>query len=233
MDFMFGHPNPVVFTGDSWYIATGQPSPDLNCAYVGSPRRSDLLEILRHFETLRVPFRICFGEGAAPELGPESERMGMVSVGELTQMTLPTPESRWESPEGITVTEPQNEAEMQQYLAFAAEHYGISGDLIRTSVPRSSLDERRVHYYVARVGKEVAGVGTTTHHDNCIGIWGLHTSEEFRRKGVASAILTRMIFHIPEPDFFYLLSTPEGLTLYEKFGFKKRSTGFVYAGRFG
>lgn len=232
---MFGKKRPVTFDANgNWLLATGQPSPDLNCAFLATDEGVDqtLFNFLRRFEKLRVPFLICMVPEAAERVGAKAEKLGLVSVGELPLMVRGA--SSLDVSDGeIRVMLVRREAEVEAFQRFASEQFGLPGNILPNVLPPKSLASGGVSYFLGFQGEELCGVGATTRHDQVVGIWSMVTAPERRRQGVGRAIIQAMLGHHVEAKEFFLLATTAGEPLYRGCGFTTAETGKVYAGRFG
>jgi hypothetical protein len=236
MNLMFGKRRPVAFDADgSWLLATGQPSPDLNCAFLGSSESAQktLFRFLRRFEKLKVPFLVCMTHDAQEAAAPMADRLGLVSVGELPLMVRNVTGTVDRTNPAIEVRRAGSPEQVRSFQEFASAQFGLPDGVLSEVVPPKSIESGDFAYYLARAGQELAGVGATTRHKEFVGIWSMVTSPERRRVGVARSVLEAMMSEDREADQFFLLATQAGQPFYHAMNFETLDVGHVYAGRFG
>ena len=82
--------------------------------------------------------------------------------------------------------------------------------------------------YIADYDGEHAGTFLTTNEKNLMGVYYFATIPEFRRKGIARAMMSK-ICELADGKIIVLQATPAGLPFYKKFGFEERFIIPIYS----
>jgi ribosomal protein S18 acetylase RimI-like enzyme len=94
-------------------------------------------------------------------------------------------------------------------------------DLVKL-FPARHFEDDRIQHYLAFLDEQPVGGGTTILADGVASIWNVCTLDQYRRQGVASALLRRMLADTSEfgSDFTILYSTAQAYQLFNNFGFE-------------
>jgi predicted GNAT family acetyltransferase len=91
------------------------------------------------------------------------------------------------------------------------------------------LELPAVRFYAGLLdGRPVAQAYTHT-VNGAVGVWGVATLPEFRGRGIGTAITSFAIRDAPGADIAWLMSTPEGRSMYERMGFREVSDWDVWS----
>lgn len=150
------------------------------------------------------------------------EHEGLIHAGDITAMSL-EPEGAITSRanagvvcERISSREGAREWALTGWRAFGGDddvsaEYCVFAEALGTETEKVSL-------YTARLDGEAAGIFLVTHAPEVMGVYYFGTLPEFRRKGVASAMM-KEICKLSSGKKVVLQSTPMGVNFYKSFGF--------------
>jgi predicted GNAT family acetyltransferase len=88
-----------------------------------------------------------------------------------------------------------------------------------------------VRWYAAVAESRPIGQAYTHMLMGAVGVWGVATVPEFRRRGIGTALTAFAIRDAPESDLAWLMATPAGTSMYERMGFRKVSEWAVWVRR--
>jgi ribosomal protein S18 acetylase RimI-like enzyme len=211
-------------------VSTGEPVLDMNCAAVYSEPHA--VEALREYQAAlssrACPFMICLSDEIAATLAPVAQSLGMrrggpVSVMELRSRSL----ASCPFPAGLILREAENQLDLNAAAALASATFGIPLDSVRKTFSAGLLVRPGVNLYLATLQTEVAALAILTQQDVTAGIWCMCTAPNLRRRGIGSALLSHAIQDQRSrgTQTLFLLPTPDGRPLYERFGFQTATTG--------
>jgi ribosomal protein S18 acetylase RimI-like enzyme len=94
-------------------------------------------------------------------------------------------------------------------------------DLVKL-FPARHFEDDRIQHYLAFSDEQPVGAGTTVLTDGVASIWNICTLDSYRRRGVASTLLRRMLADVNEfgSDITLVYSTPHAYQLFSNFGFE-------------
>ncbi len=82
------------------------------------------------------------------------------------------------------------------------------------------LEAPGVRLYLAEIGGERVGFAWTSTHERAVGVFGVGTVPERRRRGVGTAVTSFAVRDAPAADIAWLQPTSMGRPLYESMGFE-------------
>ena len=94
---------------------------------------------------------------------------------------------------------------------------------INQNMVRAEHDEDPyVHHYLAYYGNHPGAAATMTYTEDMVGIWNVGTRRMFRRRGLAMALMVRMLSDAAAAgyDCSMLLASNQGRPLYQKLGYQ-------------
>jgi GNAT superfamily N-acetyltransferase len=77
------------------------------------------------------------------------------------------------------------------------------------------------HFIIAELGAEVAGLGQIRPYRGCPELGSIFTRPQFQGRGIAGAIILRLVANWPAPGPIYLECQGHMATYYQQFGFRK------------
>jgi hypothetical protein len=109
---------------------------------------------------------------------------------------------------------------------------GFGGDLTinRGFVPPAVYDDGSARVYLARLDGRPVATAETSLQDGVLGVFGVATVPEARRRGIAAAVTTHAVRdRAAEADIAFLQSSKMGHGVYESIGFRDVSTWEVWS----
>ncbi|MBX3064796.1 MAG: GNAT family N-acetyltransferase [Anaerolineae bacterium] len=100
----------------------------------------------------------------------------------------------------------------------------------RCVVRQEHFNDPTVRHYIAYVNDEAAACASILLHDRLASVWNVGTLRQFRRQGIASAILMRALVEAAQDgcDHSVLMASPMGKALYEEMGYHFVATTWFY-----
>jgi GNAT superfamily N-acetyltransferase len=208
---------------------TGLPSPMHN-----GVARADLAEdevetavaeIAGHFAGRGVPFFWWTGPSSSPsDLNERLERSGLRDSGrDWPGMAMPLDGMR-DPPTGIAVERVEGEQQLEEWSRVFAAAFGIPGWAGQSWVGaarRRGFAGLPWRHYLARLDGQPVGTGLAHFGADVVGLYGIATIPEARRRGVGAA-LTLVPMHEARDERYraaILHTTPEGEPLCRSLGF--------------
>jgi len=132
-------------------------------------------------------------------------------------------------PSGVAVEQVGGEAAVSQWVAsFCAAHAlpPASGDAWLEAAQRLQFRDIPWQHWVARIDREVVGVGLSFLGAGVVGLYGIGTLPAARRRGVGSALTLVPMLQAREAGYraAVLQATPDGERLYSRLGFRTYCT---------
>ena len=139
---------------------------------------------------------------------------------------LPRPENPNRDVEIAPVTVEQQ----QTLLETLYSTFFVGPEVGRCMVRPEHADDPTIHHYLAYLNGEVTGCATTLLANEVAGVWNVATLRQFRKLGIASALLMRILVDSADagcPDSV-LAASPMGRALYEQMGYQQVGTTYFY-----
>lgn len=220
-----------VLEGRVPHFLTGLPIMMYNCLFDGRLREpGDVDRVVAAFTARRLPFMWFVGPNASPALpvwlGARLEEATMQIPGmalHLDPSSVPELEAS-ATPEGVEIVDAAPHRDT--YFSIFLDGFNLeAGDGERLQAfARLYFEYPEAHHYVALHGGRPAGIGTVLYHAGVAGIYDVVTLKEHRRKGVARAIMSRLLLDATARGVgtSILHSTEMGHALYRSLGFEDR-----------
>lgn len=204
---------------------TGLPSRDLNLSFVQREPR-DPTRALADAEGWSVErgqrLALDLEEGGHPAVRGAAERIGLKPEAVRPAMMLdlvgdPTPAGTGDVEVRVVSTEEDREA----LVRIEAAGSGFDPDVADRLFPPELLGESGLTSYVGWLGRAPAGAALVHLDDRGAGLYWVATVPSARRRGVATAVLTRALEDArTNADFAWLQASSVGRPLYERLGFR-------------
>jgi ribosomal protein S18 acetylase RimI-like enzyme len=213
---------------------TGVPMPQFNPTLVAAvpsdPDRA-LAAAERAYEGTGLHMGIDLEVSLHGSVRSAAERAGLTMVESRPGMTLPIGEAVFvDPPDGVEVVRVEDPRMLDRIAEVDAIAFG--GDPARGFVPDAMLEDPAQRVYAARVDGVVVGSGECTVVDGVMGVFGIATLPDFRRRGIAAALTSRLIEdRADEIDLVCLDASELGQRVYERLGFRATSTWEVWVRR--
>jgi predicted GNAT family N-acyltransferase len=130
--------------------------------------------------------------------------------------------------EELRIINAQSDRDMDEVFHIRQEVF-VNEQQVAPEIEYDRFEETS-HHYLAFLGKEAAGTARWRKTPNGIKLERFAVLPEFRKKGVASAIIKEILGQLPDNTNVYLHSQIQVSSLYERFGFKKEGEQFEEAG---
>jgi GNAT superfamily N-acetyltransferase len=110
--------------------------------------------------------------------------------------------------------------ELPAMVELEVRVFGTSRHVAERLLGRGMLEAAGVRLYLAEIDGEPVGFAWTSTHQGAVGVFGVGTVPERRRRGVGSAVTSFAIRDVPGADIAWLQPTSMGRPLYESMGFE-------------
>lgn len=203
---------------------TGLPSRDLNLSFVAS-EPNDPGRALEQAEAWCVargrPFAFDLEEGAHPGVRAGAERMGLRPVAPRPAMALELDAFTRAVDPAVDVRRVSTEPGRRGLVRVEAGGSGFDLDTADRLFSPRILDAPGLTAYVALLEAKPAGAALIHLDDRAAGVYWVATVPWARRRGVATAVLSRALAEARgSVDFAWLQASTAGRPLYERLGFR-------------
>ena len=151
------------------------------------------------------------------------ESVGLVYAGDLTAMCLdPAEIALGREDEAVRIEQVTSSEKAGIWAETASRGFGEDSapENYRRFVESLSCESGRVRLYLAKYGEEYAGTFLVTCEPEMIGVYYFAVRPEFRRKGIARAMMSEICRQAGKKKVV-LQSTPMGRKFYGAFGFEE------------
>ncbi|MBX3080741.1 MAG: GNAT family N-acetyltransferase [Anaerolineae bacterium] len=110
----------------------------------------------------------------------------------------------------------------EELISMLNRTFFMGTEASRTVVREQHFADPTIRHYLAYVDEEAAACATVMLHDGIAGVWNVGTLRQFRKQGIASAILMRGLVEAAADGCSnsVLMASPMGKTLYEEMGYQ-------------
>jgi GNAT superfamily N-acetyltransferase len=202
---------------------SGLPAEDLNVALV-EREPADPLAALRRAESVFGERGAVFGieieRGRHPSVDRAVRALGLGMVLARPAMAIRTTDlSPARPPDAVRLRRVTTPEELSAVVGIEVRVFGTEPAVAERFVGPSMLTEEALRAYVATIESEAVGMAVTSRHEGAVGVFGVATVPEARRRGIASAMTAFAIHDAPDADFAWLQPTTMGRPLYTGMGF--------------
>jgi ribosomal protein S18 acetylase RimI-like enzyme len=118
---------------------------------------------------------------------------------------------------------------LDELVEVDAAAFGGEPAMTRRFLPDAVLDDPAQRVYAARADGRLVGAGESTTVDGVLGVFGVATLPDFRRKGIGAALTAFLIEDgAGDADLAFLDASELGLGVYRRLGFEITSTWEVW-----
>lgn len=204
--------------------SVGVPMPLFNQAFVfEEPAVGDLEQATSWFAERQVPFWVSTPDSVAPAIADMAESTGLDPVA----ATMPgmayaplgdLPAAAVGGAEFVRVTD---SAQLDDLAVVTSEAFGAPLEAAAMLAPASTLDDDRCAWFVGYLDGDLAACGQLLHTEDTAGVYSIGVREQFRRRGLGTAITTAALVAGRELGCAtgVLQASPMGAPVYDRMGF--------------
>jgi GNAT superfamily N-acetyltransferase len=134
-------------------------------------------------------------------------------------------------PEGVTLRRVVDPDELRAVVELEVRVFGTSREVAERMLGPSVLEAPGIRVALATLEGEPAGYAWTNVHERAVGVFGVATAPELRRRGVGRAVTSFAVHDAPCVDVAWLQPTELARPLYEAMGFEPVSQWEVWTRR--
>lgn len=230
----------VYETPNITYVDSNLPCDTFNVIHLkdgAGLKQKELAAVLRHFEDRQLPYCCWVNEEQLKPSATKLAKLGLQEQGEELGMMLDLTEYQEVSHEGHSeIKLVTTAAEVMDYAQVISENWTPPDPHILNYYAQTAahyLSQRnQISLLVYRhEGQPVATLELFPTNEKVIGIYGVSTKAAYRKRGIASALLTKALNLAKERGYqqVVLQATAAGAGVYRKHGFKTLTKYFEYA----
>lgn len=180
-----------------------------------------------YFAARQRPYSLITLDGLVADAGERLRGLGCYEVEATPAMWLDGPPTRWEfaSPD-LWVSHVQTQTELESFRLILSNVFYISQSEVELIMGEKVLGVPYVRHYLAWLRGTPVGTTSLVLTGNVAGIWNVGTLTEYRRHGIAAMLMHRAVSDAAALGYpsTMLLSSTEGIPLYERLGYETIST---------
>jgi hypothetical protein len=123
-------------------------------------------------------------------------------------------------PEGVEVHRVTTADELAPMADLEVRVFGTRREVAERLLGPTMLGVPAVRLYLAHLEGEPVGMAWTSLHEAAVGVFGVGTPPEYRRRGVGTAVTSFAVHDAPGADLAWLQPTGMGRPLYDGMGFE-------------
>ena len=183
--------------------------------------RDDLAAALAAVRERELPCVVHIRSDVADASVAVAQELGLRQTGMLPGMAMQLPDTVPAAPAAVRVDRVLDTPRYSAGIAVAAEGFGMPLPFAQVAFPQSMFDDDSIRGYVAYAGGEPVATATSIQTGTVLGIYNVATLPARRRLGYGAVVTWRAIADAdPGTDAVVLQSSPEGLPVYERMGFR-------------
>ena len=199
------------------------PDPELNVALVERQPEDALAALAVADWTFRAHGRrlgVEIERARHPGVDRAVRALGLEPAIELPAMAIDIAEiATLELPPGVSVSRVTTPEELEHLGDLETRIFGTEPAVARVIYGPSALALDRVAFYLARLDGVPAALAWTDLHEGALGVFGVGTVPEARRRGLGRSVTTFAVLDAEGADLAWLHPTPDGVPLYGSMGF--------------
>jgi len=225
-------PGHVTAAHDGVVVCLSNLQEDLNAALV-EREPADALQALeaaaRVFESHAQPFGVEVEAGRHPAVDRAVRSLGLeVVVARPAMAILVEDLAPPEPPAGVDIHRVTTPGEVALVADIEVRVFETPRAVAERFIAPGMLDVAGSRLYLARVDDVPVGFAWTSVHEGAIGVFGVATLAEYRRRGIGRAVTSFAIHDAPGVDLAWLQPTEMGSPLYDSMGFTERGEWEVW-----
>ncbi len=130
--------------------------------------------------------------------------------------------------EGVAVHRIVDPGELAAVAGIEARVFGTAPAVAERMLGPSMLEAPGIRVVLATLDGEPAGFAWTNVDEGAVGVFGVGTAPEYRRRGIGRAVTAFAVHDAPDVDLAWLQPTEMGRPLYDAMGFEPVSEWEVW-----
>jgi predicted GNAT family acetyltransferase len=200
------------------------PDEELNVALVERPPE-DALGALARAEWLFKAHGHAFGveieRGRHPGVDRAVRTLGLIIGISRPAMAIPVEDlARPHPPEGVEVHRVTAAEALAPMVELEVRVFGTGRAVAERLLGPTMLSVPGVRLYLATWDGEAVGFAWTSVHERAVGVFGVGTVPEHRRRGIGTTVTSFAVHDAPDVDLAWLQPTGMGRPLYGSMGFE-------------
>lgn len=213
---------------------TGVPVGAFNPTLVTAPPADPdiaIVEAERRYDGTGLTIGIDIEPSVHPTVRAAAERAGLTMIESRPGMTARVADvPAIDLPDGIELHRVTDAAVLDDVVAVDVAAFGGEAAVTRRFLPDAVLEDPTQRVYAARLDGRVVAVGESSTLDGVIGVFGVATHPDVRRRGIGTALTGFLIRdRADEADLAVLDASDDGAGVYRRLGFETTSTWEVWA----
>ena len=210
-----------------WYSSSYVPV--FNGAGVFDPRlitRETLNAIEAYFKWRGRPFSVMSLDALVPYAANLLLRFNYAEYDAMPAMWLEgPPRSEVPSSSDVWVTRVVTSAPLASFRAILSTVFNLSMPEVNLVMGEKTLQIEHVRHYIGWLDNTPVATATLVLSGRVAGVWNVGTLPEYRRRGVAAAIMRHILLEARSLGFYssMLLASEEGMPLYARLGYETLS----------
>ena len=183
----------------------------------------DLLsDTAAYFDEQGVPHVVAFDEHRVASGATFLHSRNYQPLPPLPALVLLGPPRRLRCHPDLVVKKVQTPAALKVYCRLVSELFGLPSAYTTRLFCANQLHDTPISHYLGYLGDAPVAVGTTAVAKGIVSVWNVATHDDFRRRGVATALMERLLDDAWEDgcDSSLLHSSPMAYPLYQKLGYE-------------
>lgn len=211
-----------------WLIAIPAiPIPPFNAVWAEDESAADgLADAVAELDSLGVPSSVQLRAGLTPRVEAEARRLGYTEQDVEPGMVATPAGFRPPEPPELEVERVSGAQGLEAALELASSGFEVPGELLAPLYGDATLELPGYTLLVGRVDGEPVSTAAGFTLDGAVGIFGVATAGEHRRRGYGAALTAQAVSEAfaAGADFAYLQSSPLGESVYRALGFRQVET---------
>lgn len=186
-----------------------------------------LAAIDAYFSARQRPYSLITLDGLVPDACKRLKQLDCYEVEATPAMWLDSPSQRWQTTlPDLWMSHVQTLTELHSFRSVLSKVFFISQSEVNLIMGEKVLDVPYVRHYLAWLDGSPVATASLVLTGDVAGIWNVGTLPEYRRRGLATELMHRATADAASLGYpaTILLSSPEGLRLYERLGYDTIST---------
>jgi GNAT superfamily N-acetyltransferase len=183
----------------------------------------DLLsDTAAYFDEQRVPHVVAFDEHRVAGGTNFLHSRNYQPLPPLPALVLLGPPRRLRCHPDLVVERVQTPAATKAYCSLVSELFGLPLADTERMFSANQLQDNAIWHYLGYLGEMPVAAGTAVLAKGIVSVWNVATHDDFRRRGVATALMERLLGDAWENgcDSSLLYSSPMAYPLYQKLGYE-------------